>query len=117
MGAFSTNRAYSWIDVEKIVKNVKLNSNLKINSVKTNKSSENFQYHPRIKARALNDPVAHNFPYSFDKVILKTKPIKQADGSLLYRQTGSLNGKQGIYEIGLNPDTGIIFHRTFKGGR
>ncbi|MFW9873666.1 MAG: RHS repeat domain-containing protein, partial [Candidatus Thorarchaeota archaeon] len=91
----------------------KLNVNLK--SIKTVESNENFQYHPRIRARAIHDPIAHNFPYSFDKVILKTKPIKRIDGSLLYRHTGILNGKQGIYEIGLNPDTGIIFHRTFRG--
>ena len=28
-------------------------------------------------------------------------------GSLLYKQMGALNGKQGIYKIGLNPDTGV----------
>ncbi len=76
-----------------------------------------FKYHSRIKARALQDPVAHNFPYSFDDVILKAKPITQADGSLLYRHVGHLNGKNGFFEIGLNPQTKTIFHRTFVGAK
>jgi len=49
----------------------------------------------------LQDPVAHNFPYSFDDVILKVKPITQTDGSLLFRQAGTLNGKSGFFEIGI----------------
>lgn len=60
------------------------------------------------------DPKAHNFPYSFDDVILREKPIAQTDGSLLYRKTGEINGRDGIYEIALNPDTGTIFHRTWR---
>ena len=73
------------------------------------------KYHPRVRARGVQDPKAHNFPYSFDDVILKQKPITQADGSLLYRKPGTLNGKDGFFEIALNPETKTIFHRTFVG--
>ncbi|MDZ7679296.1 MAG: RHS repeat-associated core domain-containing protein [Acidimicrobiales bacterium] len=75
-----------------------------------------YSYHPRIRARGLQDPVSHNFPYSYDDVILRSTPVRQADGSLLYRTPGSINGKDGFFEIALNPDTGTIFHRTFVGG-
>ena len=75
--------------------------------------NHNYSYHPRIRNGALKDPVAHNFPFSFDKEILKVKPIKQSDGSLLYRMQGNLNSKDGFFEIGLNTETNTIFHRTF----
>lgn len=45
---------------------------------------------------------------------LKEKPIAQSDGSLLYRKVGSINGKDGIYEIAVNPETKTIFHRTWR---
>ena len=83
----------------------------------TNAFKHSFKYAKRIRTRALQDPVGHNFPYSFDDVILKVKPITQADGSLLYRHAGHLNGKSGFYEIGLNPQTKTIFHRTFVGAK
>ena len=60
--------------------------------------------------------MGHNVPYSFDDVILRGSPVRQADGSLLYRVPGSINGKDGFFEIALNPGTGTIFHRTFVGG-
>ncbi len=77
--------------------------------------THNFKYHTRIRARGVQDPIAHNFPYSFDDIILKTKPIIQKDGSLLYRSPGTLNGKNGIFEICINPNSNTIFHRTFVG--
>ncbi|MBV6462382.1 MAG: hypothetical protein HJHJAOHD_02531 [Flavobacteriales bacterium] len=83
----------------------------------TNAFKHSYKYASRIRARALQDPVAHNFPYSFDDVILKAKPIAQADGSLLFRKAGTLNGKSGFFEIGLNPNTKTIFHRTFVGAK
>jgi RHS repeat-associated protein len=73
-----------------------------------------YKYHPRVRARGVEDPRAHNFPYSYDDVILKETPTVQTDGSLLYRKAGSINGEEGIYEIAVNPDTGTIFHRTWK---
>ncbi len=74
-----------------------------------------FKYHERIRARALQDPIAHNFPYTFDDIILKSNPIVQNDGSLLFRHHGFLNGKEGFYEIALNKETHTIFHRSFVG--
>ncbi len=73
-----------------------------------------YNYHKRIRSRALQDPVGHNFPYSFDDVILKTKPIIQTDGSLIFKISGELNGKKGVFEIALNPETSTIFHRVFR---
>jgi len=75
-----------------------------------------YSYSPRIRARAVQDPVGHNFPYSYDDVILKSTPVTQADGSLLYRIPGSINSKDGFFEIAVNPSTQTIFHRTFVGG-
>ena len=82
-----------------------------------NAFKHNFKYHPRIRARALQDPVAHNFPYSFDDIILQVKPTKQADGSLLFRKIGTLNNTDGVFELALNPETKTIFHRTFTRGK
>ncbi|EOM75829.1 RHS repeat protein [Rhodococcus rhodnii] len=76
--------------------------------------SHGYDYHPRIRERGLEDPVGHNFPYSFDDVILQSHPIPQADGSLMYRADGFLDGKPGSYEIALNPDRNLIFHRTWR---
>jgi hypothetical protein len=45
-----------------------------------------YTYHPRIRARGVEDPSAHNFPYSFDDEILATDPKVQKDGSLLYQK-------------------------------
>ncbi|HVE95052.1 MAG TPA: DNRLRE domain-containing protein [Acidimicrobiales bacterium] len=81
-----------------------------------NAFSHGYSYHPRIRARGVQDPVGHNFPYSYDDVILRSAPVGQADGSLLYRVPGSINGKDGFFELAVNPDTGTIFHRTFIGG-
>lgn len=78
--------------------------------------THSYSYHPRIRERGLQDPVGHNFPYSYDDVILKSPPVTQADGSLLYRVPGSINGKDGFFEIAVNPATETIFHRTFVGG-
>ncbi|HEX9696346.1 MAG TPA: RHS repeat-associated core domain-containing protein [Actinomycetota bacterium] len=75
-----------------------------------------YRYHPRIRARGVQDPVGHNFPYSFDDMILRTSSIRQADGSLLFRLAGSVNGKDGFFEIAVNPDTRSIFHRAWVGG-
>jgi hypothetical protein len=74
-----------------------------------------YNYHERIRARAVEDPKGHNFPYRFDDAILKSKPTLQKDGSLLYRKEGFLNGKQGFFEIAINTETNTIFHRCFIG--
>jgi RHS repeat-associated protein len=77
--------------------------------------SHGLKYHPRIRARGVEDGVGHNFPYSLDDAIFKTKPITQADGSLLYRMPGNINKTDGIFEMAVNPQTQTIFHRQFRG--
>lgn len=77
--------------------------------------SHGLKYHPRIRTRGVEDGVGHNFPYSFDDAILKTKPITQADGSLLYRMPGNINKTDGVFEMAVNPQTQTIFHRQFRG--
>ncbi|MSW77049.1 MAG: hypothetical protein F2828_05265 [Actinobacteria bacterium] len=81
-----------------------------------NAFSHGYTYDPRIWQRAMQDPLGHNFPYSFDDVILQSTPVTQADGSLLYRVAGSITGKDGVFEIAVNWVRGAIFHRTFRGG-
>lgn len=81
-----------------------------------NAYSHGYRYHPRIRQRGVQDPRGHNFPYSFDDAILSTTPTRQADGSLLYQMRGSIGNSDGLFEIALNPRTGVIFHRTFRSG-
>ncbi|MDZ7878907.1 MAG: hypothetical protein U5L45_14595 [Saprospiraceae bacterium] len=73
-----------------------------------------FKYHPRIRVRGVEDGRAHNFPYSFDDIILRTQPTVQKDGSLMYKHLGYMNGTQGYFEIAINPKTQLIFHRQFN---
>jgi hypothetical protein len=71
-------------------------------------------YSPRIRARGVQDPLYHNFPYSYDAEILASTPVVQTDGSLLFRVPGFVNGKSIVYEIAMNPETRLIFHRMVK---
>lgn len=86
------------------------------------------KYAPRVRARGVQDPVSHNFPYSFDADILNTTPILRPDGYKIYQAPGSMTGsvitdieagvrtqtyKNGVFEIGVNKD-GIIDHRFFR---
>jgi RHS repeat-associated protein len=80
------------------------------NSTITN--NHGYEYDPRVRMRALDDPTSHNFPYSFDESILSTTPIVKPDGYLIYRLEGTMNGINGYYEIGVNK--GIIDHRFFR---
>ncbi len=87
-----------------------------------------FKYDPRVRARGVQDPSSHNFPYSFDDGILATKPIPQKNGYNIYQQPGSMAGKvvtdpktgirtqtykDGVFEIGVTKD-GVIDHRFFR---
>lgn len=73
-------------------------------------SQSNLQYDSRLGEQL--DPY-HNFPYSFDKVILKKgeKLPPERDGTL-YRLRGNVNGVDGYYGIKIN-DNGKIYHRQF----
>ncbi len=67
-------------------------------------------YHPRIRSRAIQDPKGHNFPYTFDQIIMSSEPIVQEDMSLLFRHPGSINSAEGFFEIAINPETNVVFH-------
>jgi RHS repeat-associated protein len=84
-------------------------------AVKTsaNVYKHSFKYADRVRMRGVQDPVSHNFPYSFDDAILASKPIPKNNGYQIFRLNGKMNGKNGVYEIGLTKD-GIIDHRFFR---
>ncbi|OUS23372.1 hypothetical protein A9Q98_14895 [Thalassotalea sp. 42_200_T64] len=86
------------------------------------------KYARRVRARGVEDPTSHNFPYSFDKDILSTKPIPKKNGYNIYHKKGAMKGKvvtdprtgvrtqkykEGVFEIGVTKD-GIIDHRFFR---
>jgi len=71
------------------------------------------QYAPRVRARGVQDPVSHNFPYSFDDQILSTIPKTFSNGYQIFELRGSMNGKVGFFEIGRRKG-GIIDHRFFR---
>jgi hypothetical protein len=73
-------------------------------------------YDPRVRARGLEDPKSHNFPYSYDQEILATKPQMRANGYKIYQMRGNMNGKEGVFEIGQRAD-GVIDHRFFRPDR
>jgi len=79
----------------------------------TNVYNHSFKYADRVRMRGVQDPVSHNFPYSFDDAILATKPILKKDGYQMFQLKGTMNGKNGVFEIGLTKD-GIIDHRFFR---
>ena len=56
----------------------------------------------------------HDFPYLFDDYIVKygASYSRMSDGSSFYTMTGSINGQNGVYTIGIN-DSGIVYHRCF----
>ena len=74
--------------------------------------SHGFQYADRVRVRGIQDPVSHNFPYTFDDRILATNPIPKPNGYNIYQMDGTMNGKTGVFEIGVTKD-GIIDHRFF----
>ncbi len=79
----------------------------------TNAFKHSFKYADRVRMRAVQDPVSHNFPYSFDDAVLSTQPILKNNGYKIFQQSGTMNGKNGVFEIGLTKD-GIIDHRFFR---
>ena len=79
----------------------------------TNLVNHNLKYDPRVRMRALEDPVSYNFPYRFDDAILETTPIPKSNGYNIFQLEGNMNNKSGFFEIGVTRD-GIIDHRFFK---
>lgn len=76
----------------------------------------NYRYHPRIRARGVQDPRFHNFPYSLDDEILRQAPIRTSRGTDLYRLEGQVGDRRGHFEIAVN-DRGVIVHRQFVPAR
>ncbi len=91
-------------------------------------TSHGLDYAPRVRARGVQDPKSHNFPYSFDDEILATTPDVKASGYKMYQKPGTMTSKvvtdpktgvrtqqvkDGVYEIGVTPD-GVINHRFFR---
>ena len=75
--------------------------------------SNSLTYAQRVRARGVQDPVSHNFPYSYDDLILATEPIPKANGYSIFQKAGSMNGKPGVFEMGVTAD-GVIDHRFFR---
>jgi hypothetical protein len=73
-----------------------------------------YTYAPRVRARSVQDPKAHNFPYSFDRQLLRTTPIVETDGSSTYLLPGSMNGIDGFFILGVNENSRVIYHRSFE---
>jgi hypothetical protein len=42
-----------------------------------------------------------------------TKPIPQPNGYIMYQSPGTMNGKTGVFEIGVTKD-GVIDHRFVR---
>ena len=63
----------------------------------------------------------HNFPGSFDDVILSGNRKVVTENYILYTERGSLNGRHGTFEIGTRPAasgrTEVITHRFFRPDR
>jgi hypothetical protein len=72
-----------------------------------------YKYDSRVRARGVEDPTSHNFPYSFDDKILSIKPTVTSSGYKIFRLKGTMNDKNGVFEIGLKPN-GVIDHRFFR---
>lgn len=75
--------------------------------------SNQLRYDDRVYQRSMEDPRSHNFPYSYDDEILQEKPILKPNGYKIYQKQGEMNGKQGVFEIGVRSD-GVIDHRFFR---
>jgi hypothetical protein len=79
-------------------------------------TTHGLEYAPRVRARGVQDAVSHNFPYSFDDAVLKTTPDIKPSGYKMFQQRGTMNNKDGVFEIGVNKD-GVIDHRFFRPDR
>lgn len=68
-------------------------------------------YNPRL---ANQIDLFHDFPRSFDDQIINEGWLYGTHGnSTMMVAPGTVNGANGIYTVGINSNTGIIYHRTF----
>ena len=70
-------------------------------------------YSDRVRVRGTADPTSHNFPYSYDSEILSTQPQARPNGYKIFQKSGTMNGRTGMFEIGVNRN-GVIDHRFFR---
>lgn len=66
-------------------------------------------YESRIASQS--DPF-HNFPYSFDEIMMNNGTTILRGNNTYIFQVGSVNGKEGVYTLILN-ENGYVFHREF----
>jgi RHS repeat-associated protein len=63
----------------------------------------------------------HNFPGSFDEIILSGERTVVSNDYVLYTKPGSINGVDGTFQIGVRPSRSgrieVITHRFFKPSR
>ena len=66
-----------------------------------------------VRLASQND-LYHAFPRSFDEQIVKGGWLYGNSGnSTMMVAPGTVNGVNGIYTLGINTETGIIYHRAF----
>ena len=77
-------------------------------------SSGELQYSERVEARSLEESGPnHNFPRSFDRDIIRNgQKSFGKNGYEQYNLRGSINGKEGSYELGIQ--NGQVIHRFFR---
>ncbi|MFZ1971656.1 MAG: RHS repeat-associated core domain-containing protein [Candidatus Acidiferrales bacterium] len=77
-------------------------------------ATEGLEYSERVAARSAEEAGPnHNFPSSFDKEIIQNgEETVGSNGYTQYNLRGSVNGKEGTYEIG--KQDGQIVHRFFR---
>jgi RHS repeat-associated protein len=72
-------------------------------------SGQQSVYASRIRQRGVQDPSAHNFPYSFDSHILATRPTQLPDGGLGYAMRGYHGDSESVFNMILK--NGVVVHR------
>jgi RHS repeat-associated protein len=76
-------------------------------------------YSARVLTRMAEEPGPyHNFPESFNKMIFQGSRTVISNNYILYKRKGTLNGVDGVFEIGVRPSQSgkieIITHRFFR---
>ena len=104
---------YSPVNVESFLLIGSLGKTILSSIVKEGFNELKNRYADRVRERALQDPKSHNFPYSFDNVILDSKPNLKPNGYQIFQSRGTMNGIEGNFEIGVNNEN-IIDHRFFR---
>ncbi len=67
-------------------------------------------------AKNLPDRPYINSPGTIKNIIFSNQgtPDKYFQGGMNWKVLGEFNGSKGIYELGMNPETGVIYHFLFR---